>query len=102
NDTWYRFFRRQPTRPLEILEALELIFDTLDFDAADLSLFGAKILQFFTSCEARRLGSYEHQSWWEFLQGDDYSPKFQRQLRAVPRTMVAMDPKRGSARTIGT
>ena len=31
-----------------------------------------------------------------------YSPKFQRQLRAVPRTMVAMDPKRGSARTVGT
>jgi hypothetical protein len=102
NDTWYRFFRRKPDRPLEILEALELFFKTLDFDAADLSLFGAKILQFFTSCEARRFGTYEHQSWWQFLQGDDYSRKFQRQLRAVPRTMVAMDPKRGSARTIGT
>src|SRR5262245_11922127 len=102
NDTWYRFFRRRPDRPLEILEALELFFKTLDFDAADFSLFGAKILQFFTSCEARRLGTYEHQSWWQFLQGDDYSRKFQRQLRAVPRTMVAMDPKRGSARTIGT
>jgi 15-cis-phytoene desaturase len=102
NDTWYRFFRRPPDRPLEILEALELFFKTLDFDAADLSLFGAKIMQFFTSCEARRFGRYEHQSWWQFLQGDDYSRKFQRQLRAVPRTMVAMDPKRGSARTIGT
>ena len=101
NDTWYRFFRRPPDRPLEILEALELFFKTLDFDAADLSLFGAKIMQFFTSCEARRFGGYEHQSWWQFLQGDDYSRKFQRQLRAVPRTMVAMDPKRGSARTIG-
>ena len=101
NDTWYRFFRRPPDRPLEILEALELFFKTLDFDAADLSLFGAKIMQFFTSCEARRFGRYEHQSWWQFLQGDDYSRKFQRQLRAVPRTMVAMDPKRGSARTIG-
>jgi uncharacterized protein with NAD-binding domain and iron-sulfur cluster len=102
NDTWYRFFRRRPDRPLEVLEALELLFQTLDFDAADLKLLGAKILQFFTSCEARRFGTYEHLSWWQFLQGDDYSRKLQRQLRAIPRTMVAMDPKRGSARTIGT
>ena len=101
-DTWYRFFRRAPGRPLEILEALELFFKTLDFDSADFKLFGAKILQFFTSCDARRLDTYERLSWWQFLQGDDYSRKFQRQLRAVPRTMVAMDPQRGSARTIGT
>jgi 15-cis-phytoene desaturase len=100
--TWHRFFRRAPGRPLEILEALELFFKTLDFDAADFKLFGARILQFFTSCDARRLDTYEHQSWWQFLQGDDYSARFQRQLRAVPRTMVAMDPQRGSARTIGT
>src|SRR4029453_17977252 len=98
NDTWYRFFRRRPERPLEVLEALELFFQTLDFDAADLKLLGARILQFFTSCEARRFGTYEHLSWWQFLQGDDYSRKLQRQLRAIPRTMVAMDPKRGSAR----
>jgi uncharacterized protein with NAD-binding domain and iron-sulfur cluster len=102
NDTWYRFFRRAPGRPLEVLEALELFFKTLDFDAADFPLFGAKILQFFTSCDARRFSTYEQMSWWQFLQGDDYSAKLQRQLRAIPRTMVAMDPKRGSARTIGT
>jgi uncharacterized protein with NAD-binding domain and iron-sulfur cluster len=101
-DTWARFHRRAPGRPLEVLEALELFFKTLDFDNADFKLFGAKILQFFTSCDARRLDRYEGVSWWEFLQGDDYSRKFQRQLRAVPRTMVAMDPQRGSARTIGT
>jgi len=101
-DTWYRFYRRAPRRPLEILEALELFFKTLDFDSADFKLFGAKVLEFFTSCDARRLDAYERLSWWQFLQGDDYSQNFRRQLRAVPRTMVAMDPQRGSARTIGT
>jgi uncharacterized protein with NAD-binding domain and iron-sulfur cluster len=101
-DTWYRFYRRAPGRPLEILEALELFFKTLDFDSADFKLFGAKVLQFLTSCDARRFDEYEHLSWWKFLQGDDYSRKLQRQLRAIPRTMVAMDPQRGSARTIGT
>jgi uncharacterized protein with NAD-binding domain and iron-sulfur cluster len=100
--TWYRFFRRRVSRPFEVIEALELFFQELDFDNRDIGLFTAKILQFLTSCDERRLAEYEHLSWWEFLDGDRYSENFQRQLRAVPRTMVAMDPRRGSARTVGT
>jgi uncharacterized protein with NAD-binding domain and iron-sulfur cluster len=99
--TWFRFARRKLERPYEVVEALNLFFRDLDFDPADIALFVAKFLQFFTAGEARRLGEYEHISWWQFLEGDRYSPRFQRQLRAVPRTMVAMDPQRGSARTIG-
>lgn len=102
DDTWFRFFRKKVTRPYDILEALELFFNELDFDQGDVTLFAAKILQFFTTCDERRLGEYERMSWWEFLDADKFSPKFQRQLRAVPRTMVAMDPKNGSAFTVGT
>ena len=102
NDTWYRFYRRAVTKPFDVLQALELFFQELDFDTEDMALFAAKILQFLTTSDARRLGEYEHMSWWDFLEGNLYSAKFQRQLRAVPRTMVAMDPKRGSARTVGT
>jgi 15-cis-phytoene desaturase len=102
NDCWYRFQRRRMTRPFEVLEALELFFQTLDFDTEDMALFAAKILQFLTTSETRRVADYERISWWDFLEGDMYSARFQRQLRAVPRTMVAMDPKRGSARTVGT
>jgi len=101
-DTWYRFHRRAVTRPYDVIEALELFFQELDFDPADMALFTAKILQFLTTSDARRLAEYERISWWDFLEGDLYSPRFQRQLRAVPRTMVAMDPKHGSARTVGT
>jgi uncharacterized protein with NAD-binding domain and iron-sulfur cluster len=102
DDTWYRFYRRRVTKPYDVLGALELFFSELGFDGEDMGLFAAKVLQFFTTCDARRLGEYDAISWWQFLDGDKYSPKFQRQLRAVPRTMVAMDPKRGSARTVGT
>ena len=52
--------------------------------------------------DARRLAQYETITWWDFLEADQYSTKFQTQLRAIPRMMVAMDSKRGSARTIGT
>lgn len=99
--TWFRFARKKLSGPMEVVDALNLFFRDLDFDPADIALFVAKFVQFFTSCEDRRLGEYERISWWQFLEGDLYSERFQRQLRAVPRTMVAMDPKRGSARTIG-
>jgi uncharacterized protein with NAD-binding domain and iron-sulfur cluster len=100
--TWYRFYRRRVSRPFEVIDALELFFQELDFDQRDIALFTAKILEFFTTSDERRLGEYEGMSWWDFLEGDLYSENFQRQLRAVPRTMVAMDPRRGSARTVGT
>jgi 15-cis-phytoene desaturase len=100
--TWYRFFRRSVTKPFEVVAALELFFQELDFDDQDIALFAAKILEFLSASDERRLAEYEGMSWWEFLEGDLYSENFQRQLRAVPRTMVAMDPRRGSARTLGT
>jgi len=102
SSTWYRFYRRQVSRPFEVIAALELFFQELDFDSRDIGLFTAKILEFLTASEERRVGEYEQMSWWDFLEGDLYSENFQRQLRAVPRTMVAMDPRRGSARTVGT
>ncbi|HEU0032415.1 MAG TPA: FAD-dependent oxidoreductase [Kofleriaceae bacterium] len=100
--TWYRFSRKHLETPYSVLEALQIFFQDLDFDSQDVSIFSAKLLQFATSCDARRLGEYEHVSWWQFLAADSYSPKFQRQLRGIPRMMVAMDSQRGSARTIGT
>lgn len=100
--TWFRFARRKLDKPYEIVDALNLFFRELDFDPGDIGLFTAKFLQFFTSSDARRIGEYEHLSWWQFLEGDLYSPEFQRQLRAVPRTMVAMDPAIGSAFTLGS
>jgi 15-cis-phytoene desaturase len=99
--TWYRFSRKQLDTPYSIVEALEIFFQDLDFDDGDISVFTAKLLEFATSCEARRADEYERLSWWEFLDADRYSEKFRRQLRGIPRMMVAMDSERGSARTIG-
>ncbi len=100
--TWYRFARKHLDTPYSFVEALEIFFQDLDFDEEDVSVFTAKLLEFATSSDARRLGEYENVSWWNFLAADTYSEKFQRQLRGIPRMMVAMDSERGSARTIGT
>ncbi len=101
DDTWYRFSRKRLTTPYSILETLEVFFQHLDFDAQDVAVFGAKLLQFATSSDARRLAEYEQLSWWQFLAAEHCSEKFQCQLRGIPRMMVAMDSLRGSARTIG-
>ncbi|HSD86040.1 MAG TPA: NAD(P)-binding protein, partial [Kofleriaceae bacterium] len=68
SSTWYRFYRRRVSKPYDVLEALELFFQELDFDDQDIALFIAKILQFLTSSDERRLGEYEQMSWWEFLE----------------------------------
>jgi 15-cis-phytoene desaturase len=100
--TWYRFARQRVTKPYDILEALELFFKELDFDDGDVGVFCAKILEFFTSCEERREQQYEQATWWQFLEADLCSPKFQRQLKSIPRMLVAMDAQHGSAFTVGT
>jgi uncharacterized protein with NAD-binding domain and iron-sulfur cluster len=99
--TWYRFSRKKLTTPYSVLETLEVFFQDLDFDPEDVAVFGAKLLQFATSSNERRLAEYEQLSWWQFLEAEHASEKFQNQLRGIPRMMVAMDSMRGSARTIG-
>ena len=96
-----RLVRCLPSGPRDWIDAFALPFRRLGFTAADAVRFLRRVLRYFTSCARRRLEQYESISWWDFLGGDDYSPSFQRLLVAVPRTMVAMDPRRGSARTVG-
>jgi 15-cis-phytoene desaturase len=100
--TWFRFSRKLIETPYNFIEALELFLQDLDFDSQDISVYTAKLIEFATSSNERRLGEYENISWWEFLDAASYSEKFQKQQRGIPRMMVAMDPERGSARTIGS
>jgi uncharacterized protein with NAD-binding domain and iron-sulfur cluster len=96
-----RMPRCKPTSPRDWIDGFTLSFRRLGFTAADVLLFLRRVLRYYTSCDERRLAQYESISWWDYLRGDDYSPSFQRLLIAVPRTMVAMDPRQGSARTVG-
>jgi len=96
-----RMLRRSPKTTLDLVSTLSLFFEDLKVSPADMACFGKKILRYFASSRARRDDEYEKISWWEYVEGDRYEPTFQKYIRAVPRIMVAMDPKNGSARTIG-
>jgi uncharacterized protein with NAD-binding domain and iron-sulfur cluster len=95
------FLRRRPSDALDVVRMLDMFFAKLRVDLRDVVRFGERILRYLSSCRGRRSEVYENTSWWSYLGGDGYHPDFQRFLRAVPRIMVAMDPQRGSARTIG-
>ncbi len=95
------FLRQRPSATFDVMRMLDLFFGKLRVDLRDMARFGTKILRYMSSCRARRAEAYEDTSWWGFLGGDSYRHDFQRYIRAVPRIMVAMDPQRGSARTIG-
>ena len=98
-------FRRHPPRELgdffDIVKTIGEFFEQTDVPEQDVARFAHKMLGYMVSCEERRLAIHEKQSFWDFLEGDKYSPTFQKYI-ATTRFMVAMDPKKGSARTVAT
>lgn len=64
--------------------------------------FTDNLLEFLTSCEARRREEYEHSSWWEFVDAADKSWEYQQVYGIGPtRGLVAMRAEESSTRTIG-
>ncbi len=93
-----------PRHPKDLFGSLDL-FRRSGVTPVDMWRYLAVHLKFLTACEERRCAEYEPLSWLEFLRADDparYSPRYRDIIVSVTRTMVAMDAKRGSARTIGT
>jgi len=61
-----------------------------------------RLLTLLTSCDERRIGQWELQSWWEFTGAERRSAAFQRFLAdGLTRTLVAARGREMSARTGG-
>jgi len=68
----------------------------------DTALFSVKMLQYLTSCDARR-AEYGQMSWIEYLGGEKaYSKNFVDLVNDSPKALVAMDAKMSDARTQGS
>lgn len=98
-------FRRHPPKEVgdffDITRTIQRFFDQTGVPEADVARFAHAMLSYMVSCNERRLAIHERQSFWEFLDGDSYSDVFKKYI-ATTRFMVAMDPKKGSARTVAT
>jgi uncharacterized protein with NAD-binding domain and iron-sulfur cluster len=74
----------------------------LGLSPADFAHFYERLLVLLTSCEARRFGEWEQQSWWEFSGAASRSPAYQRLLAdGLTRSLVAARAREMSARTGG-
>jgi uncharacterized protein with NAD-binding domain and iron-sulfur cluster len=69
---------------------------------ADMVHFAERLLVLLTSCDARRFGQFEQQSWWDFSGASARSPAYQRFLAdGLTRSLVAAQAREMSARTGG-
>ena len=95
---------RFPRTLAELLVLLKDVFDppTLGLLPGEIEFFAERLWQVMTSCQQRRLHELENQSWWEFTDADHKSPAYVTYLvEGLSRSLVAAQPKYGSARTIG-
>jgi uncharacterized protein with NAD-binding domain and iron-sulfur cluster len=68
---------------------------------AELRSFLRRLSVLATSCRDRRERELEHTSWWEFLDADNMSSAYCKHLVNSTQSLVALQPKAGSARTVG-
>ncbi|HEX8051875.1 MAG TPA: FAD-dependent oxidoreductase [Thermoleophilaceae bacterium] len=68
----------------------------------EIAYLSNRLAIFFSSSDERRLGQWEHVSWWDYLNADRRSEEYRRLLvNGVTRNFVAAKPQLASTRTIG-
>jgi uncharacterized protein with NAD-binding domain and iron-sulfur cluster len=74
----------------------------LGIDAGERAFFLQRLLVLLTSCDERRFGQWEHETWWSFMVADRRSPAFRAFLvDGLMRALVAAPAREVSARTGG-
>jgi uncharacterized protein with NAD-binding domain and iron-sulfur cluster len=70
--------------------------------AQEHAFFVERLLTLLTSCDERRFGQWEHESWWDFVDADQRSVPFRKFLAdGATRSLVAARAREMSARTGG-
>jgi uncharacterized protein with NAD-binding domain and iron-sulfur cluster len=96
-----------PGRPEELKVAIFAIIAELSGKVGvpldDAVFFAAKLWQFLTSCDERRLVEYERINWWDFVEADSRSPAYRMYFgNGITRSLVAAKARRASTKTIGS
>jgi uncharacterized protein with NAD-binding domain and iron-sulfur cluster len=80
----------------------DALFNNLGIPVRDQLFFVELLFKLLGSCEERRYGQYEYQSWWDFSEATRHSQAYQDFLaKGLTRTLVAARAEIMSARTGG-
>jgi hypothetical protein len=93
--------RTKPKSMEDILEAIRAQHEDLGWRSADSARYTVKVLQYMTSCKARR-AEYGKMPWWDYLEAHLGSPGFQQSLIHWPKALVGLDSKLADARSFGS
>jgi uncharacterized protein with NAD-binding domain and iron-sulfur cluster len=73
-----------------------------DVPPQELAYFVERLLVFVTSSNERRFGQWEYVSWWDFIQAENKSEQYKKEIAAgLTRNVVAAKETVASTRTIG-
>ena len=73
-----------------------------DLPNSDMRFLVERMLYLLTACEKRRETELDELSWWEFVDAEGRSQAFRDRLAYLTQSLVALRPRVGSARTVGT
>jgi len=89
-----------PTTPGEWLQSLQpALADELP--PSDVTFLTERLLYVLTACRDRRKSELDELSWWEFVDAGNRSPAFRRRIATITQALVALRPRKASARTMG-
>jgi 15-cis-phytoene desaturase len=78
------------------------LWQELGFSAGELAFFGRQLFRFLTSCDERRLDEYEGVTFYDVMEPPGADVRYEPLARSATYSLVAMDARRASARTIFT
>jgi uncharacterized protein with NAD-binding domain and iron-sulfur cluster len=89
-----------PETPGQWLRSLQPAFAD-ELPPSDVTFLTERLLYVLTSCEKRRTEELDELSWWEFVDAGNRSEAFRRRIATITQALVALRPRRASARTMG-
>jgi uncharacterized protein with NAD-binding domain and iron-sulfur cluster len=101
-DSSARQSTRTPQTPGEWLRAAQPQVAANEVPPDELAHFMGRLLTLATSCQARREDELDAVSWWDFIDAAAMSPAYRQYLADSIQSLVALRPRLGSARTIGS
>lgn len=94
-------YQRTEMRLVEMVRFIRDYLTTAGLDSEDIVKMQLTLIEYATSCEARRK-ELELVSWWNYAKAAELNPTAQEWLQKTPEALVAMDAQHCDARTYGT
>lgn len=97
-----RVSRFDPQSPEKLKAVVTGLLEEAGYSPEDLAMLAGSFVKYMTSSRMRREKEYENLSWYEFVEGDRYSPRAQFLHETAPGTLLAVFGSSADARSQGS